>query len=477
MSDSIIMERVSDAMADCFYGELLKSEDFEAFELLVATDARAVGAMALRKCIERFDAELRENMPAKWTVHERASRTLVTLLGTVTFARTVFLDEFGRRRIWADELLGIPPRTRLSACAFLWIASHAAELSYRKTAADFLALTSAAVSHVTVMGVVHREGALLKASGAEFARDGMRTSQDVLFVESDGLWVHLQEGSHREAALPRFLYEQARKTKSFELKIAALYAGKAEVAPGRYKRGGLCLTCADEGADGFWERAWRMLAENYEVGDVERIAVGGDGAEWCGPERVEAKAPAGCAVDYTLDFFHIMKKVARAFPDEGSAKRQWAVNLAVRGKAKQLARMCERIAAKARAGSARDRVADLGSYVANHMEGVRPPKRELGTMEGTNAHVGAARLKGCGRSWSRRGAEAMCLIRCAIMTGRTLVAPPARAWFTERELAAEAASLPRHASQVPMTSGKGWEPPQLPKLLTKNVAIPLSYRS
>ena len=24
---------------------------------------------------------------------------------------------------------------------------------------------------------------------------------------------------------------------------------------------------------------------------------------------------------------------------------------------------------------------------------------------------------------------------------------------------------------------KGWEPPQLPKLLTKNVSIPLSYRS
>ena len=477
MSDSIIMERVAESMADCFYGELLKSEDFEAFELLVATDVRAVGAMALRKCLERFDADLRDNMPAGWSVHERAARTLVTLLGAVTYTRTVFLDQFGRRRILLDELLGIPPRTRLSACAFLWIALHAAELSYRKTAADFLALTSATISHVTVMNVVHREGALLKESGAEFARDGMRTSQDVLFVESDGLWVHLQESSHREAALPRFLYEQARKTKSFELKIAALYAGKAKVAPGRYRRVGLCLTCADEDADGFWERAWRMLVENYEEGDAERIAVGGDGAEWCGPERVEAKAPDGCAVDYTLDFFHIMKKITRAFPDEESAKRQWAVNLAVRGKAKQLARMCERIAAKMGAGSARDKVADLGSYVAGHASGVRPPKRELGTMEGTNAHVGAARLKGCGRSWSRRGAEAMCLVRCAIMTGRALVAPPARAWFTEREVAIAEAALPRSASDVPMTSGKGREAMRPCKPLSKNVTIPLSRRS
>ena len=477
MSDSIIMERVADAAADCLYGELLRTEDLEAFEQIVATDMRAIGAMALRKCIERFDSELRDNTPRGWTVHERAKRTLVTLVGAVTFERTIFLDEFGRRRAWADELLGIPPRIRLSACAFLWVASCAAELSYRKTAAEFAALTSAAISHVTVMNVVRREGALLKESGGEFARDGMRVSQDALFVESDGLWVHLQEREHRGKALPRFLYEQARKTKSFELKIAALYAGKARVAPGRYRRVGLCLTCLDAGADAFWERAWRMLCENYEEEDVERIAVGGDGAEWCGPERVGERAAAGCAVDYTLDFFHVMKKVARAFPDEGSPKREWAENLAVRGKGGQLARMCERVAAKMNSGSARDKVSDLATYVANHVGGVRPPRRELGTMEGTNAHVGAARLKGQGRSWSRVGAEAMCLIRCAIMTGRPLIAPPAPSWFTERELAAEAASLPKSASQVPEASGKGKEYPHRSKPLSKNVTIPLSYRS
>jgi len=477
MTDSIIMERVADAAADCLYGELLKTEDFEAFEFAVATDTRLLASIVLRRCIERFDSELCGNVPRGWSVHEHAERTLVTLVGAVTFERTIFLDEYGRRRAWADELLGIPPRARLSACAFLWVASHAAELSYRKTAAEFAALTSAAISHVTVMNVVHREGALLKESGGEFAREGGKVSQDVLFVESDGLWVHLQEREHREEALPRFLYEQARKAKSFELKIAALYAGKAKVAPGRYKRGGLCLTCLDGDADAFWERAWNMLCENYEEADVERIAVGGDGAEWCGPERVEARAAAGCAVDYTLDFFHIMKKVTRAFPDEGSPKREWAVNLAVRGKAGQLARMCERIAARMKAGSARDKVADLGTYVANHASGVRPPKRELGTMEGTNAHVGAARLKGQGRSWSRAGAEAMCLIRCAVMTGRALVAPPVGQWFDERELAAAAASLPKSASRVPESSGKGWEPPHRPKPLSKNVTIPLSRRS
>lgn len=477
MSDSIIMERVAEAAAECFYGELLKTEDFGAFEALVAADMRVIGAMALRKCLERFDLDLRECAPRGWSAHERASRTLVTLLGVVTFERTIYVDEFGRRRAWLDELLGMPPRSRLSACAFLWVAYRASELSYRKTAAEFAELTSASISHVTVMNVVHREGALLRESGAEFARDGKRISQDALFVESDGLWVHLQEKEHRGKALPRFLYEQARKTRSFELKIAALYAGKAKVAPGRYKRGGLCLTCCDGDADAFWERAWRMLVENYEEGDVGRIAVGGDGADWCGPERVEAKAPAGCAVDFTLDFFHVMKKITRAFPDGESPKSQWAVHLAVRGKGGALARMCSRVAAKMKAGAAKDKVLDLASYAANHASGIRPPRRELGTMEGTNAHVGAARLKGQGRSWSRRGAEAMCLIRCAVMTGRRLVAPPSRSWFTDRELASREATLPASASQVPQSVGRGKEYPHVMGPLTKNVSIPLAARS
>jgi hypothetical protein len=477
MSNPTISKRLSDAAARCFYDGLLGTEDLGAFEALVAGGARALGAGVLRACLERFDSDLRLRPPRGWSARGRESRALVTLLGEVSFERTVFCDEHGRRRLLLDELLGIPPRSRLSPCAFLWVASHAAELSYRKTAAEFAALSGARISHVTVMNVVHREGALLRESGAEFSRGGgARVSQDVLFVESDGLWVHLQEARHRKEALPRFLYEQARKTKSFELKIAALYAGKAEVAPGRLERGGLCLTCLDDGADAFWERAWRMLAENYEEGDVERIAVGGDGAGWCGPERVEAMAPAGCAVDHTLDSFHLMQKVARAFPREGSPEREWAVNLAVRGKGGRLSEMCRRVAASMRPGRARDKVEELASYAAANAASIRPPSRELGTMEGTNAHVGAARLKGQGRSWSRRGAESMCLIRCALTTGRPLVAPPARVWFTAAEAAAAEASLPRSSSQVPQAEGAGWEPPHRAGALGKSVEISLSRR-
>ena len=286
--------------------------------------------------------------------------------------------------------------------------------------------------------------------------------------------MHLQTDTHRREALPRFLYEQARKTQSFELKIAALYAGKLKVAPGRYKRGGLCLTCLDDTPDSFWNRVWNMLCENYEHNDVERIDVGGDGAVWCNADRLDTKVGKDCEVSFTLDLFHIMEKIVRAFPDEESNKRMWAINLLMRGRAKKLCEMCKRIEKKMTSGKAKRKVQDLLKYISEHVYDIKAPTHSMGTMEGTNAHVGAARLKGHGRSWSKAGACAMCLIRCALLTGRKLVAPQASSWFSERELKAKEDAMPQTATDIPSKVGHGQEMPIQSVKLPKGVEIALA---
>ena len=129
------------------------------------------------------------------------------------------------------------------------------------------------------------------------------------------------------------------------------------------------------------------------------------------------------------------------------------------------------------AGGARGKIAELAAYAANHASEIRPPAHELGTIEGTNAHIGAARLKGQGRSWSRRGAEAICLIRCALATGRPLVAPAASPWFTEKQANAAASVVEKRGRRMPETSGRGWEPPHRAQPLGKSVMISLSRRS
>ena len=135
------------------------------------------------------------------------------------------------------------------------------------------------------------------------------------------------------------------------------------------------------------------------------------------------------------------------------------------------------VAAAKGAGGARGKIAELAAYAANHASEIRPPAHELGTIEGTNAHIGAARLKGQGRSWSRRGAEAICLIRCALATGRPLVAPAASPWFTEKQANAAASVVEKRGRRMPETSGRGWEPPHRAQPLGKSVMISLSRRS
>ena len=116
-------------------------------------------------------------------------------------------------------------------------------------------------------------------------------------------------------------------------------------------------------------------------------------------------------------------------------------------------------------------------YVANHADLLRGGG-SLGTMEATNAYVWAKRMKSFGCSWSRRGAANMALVLCRMCAGRPLVAPPKDALFTVAEKSAEAASLAKRgaAAAKQLAVGRGWEPPQRPKLLTKNVAIPLYRR-
>ncbi len=137
--------------------------------------------------------------------------------------------------------------------------------------------------------------------------------------------------------------------------------------------------------------------------------------------------------------------------------------------------MCKRIAETTSDSKTKKKVNELAVYVGEHLAGIRVPTHEMGTMEGTNAHVGAARLKGHGRSWSRRGAESMCLIRCAILTGRDLIAPIANSWFSERELKAKEKTMPKGAGDIPKTVGHGYEPAIQKVKLPKSAAIALRH--
>ena len=445
------------ALADLFAPMLAATEDLDSFEGALSSGIRTLAASAMAASMERFDRSLRRQVPPGWRPHEVAPRTLVTLVGEVTYRRTVYVDAHGCRRAWADELLGIRPRARLSACAFLWLARRSAEVSYRKAAAQFEAMSGARVSHVTAMRCAREEGRLLLAAEPE----GPRLSCEGVRVEVDGLWVALQASSHRDAALPRFLYEQARRRASAELKVASAYAAKAPAGNGRKRRVALSLVASAEEPGAFFARVAAQMAASFDLDDVRRVHYGADGGAWCGPERLASLLPPHARILFRLDPFHVMQAICRAFP-EGRA-REWARHLALKGKGAALSRMAERVAARV-AGPRRERLRCLASYARRFASAIGTRAAPMGTAESTNALI-AARMKGRGMAWSREGAEAMCALRCAVCSGRALIAPAKGAWLTERERAARGCSW--SAACVPYASGSGWEGPRSTRQLRR----------
>ena len=445
------------ALADLFAPMLAATEDLDSFEGALSSGIRTLAASAMAASMERFDRSLRRQVPPGWRPHEVAPRTLVTLVGEVTYRRTVYVDAHGCRRAWADELLGIRPRARLSACAFLWLARRSAEVSYRKAAAQFEAMSGARVSHVTAMRCAREEGGLLLAAEPE----GPRLSCEGVRVEVDGLWVALQASSHRDAALPRFLYEQARRRSSAELKVASAYAAKAPAGNGRKRRVALSLVASAEEPGAFFARVAAQMAASFDLDDVRRVHYGADGGAWCGPERLASLLPPHARILFRLDPFHVMQAICRAFP-EGRA-REWARHLALKGKGAALSRMAERVAARV-AGPRRERLRCLASYARRFASAIGTRAAPMGTAESTNALI-AARMKGRGMAWSREGAEAMCALRCAVCSGRALIAPAKGAWLTERERAARGCSW--SAACVPYASGSGWEGPRSTRQLRR----------
>ena len=80
---------LADAAAAYFLPELLRTEDFDSFESRVASGMRSLAARCVARSIEAYDASLRQSVPRGWELHEVAPRTIITLVGEVTYRRSV----------------------------------------------------------------------------------------------------------------------------------------------------------------------------------------------------------------------------------------------------------------------------------------------------------------------------------------------------------------------------------------------------
>jgi hypothetical protein len=277
----------------------------------------------------------------------------------------------------------------------------------------------------------------------------------VLYVEFDGIHIPLQKSCHSPRQ-PRWVYEQNRFRQSFELKSAVAYAGKDE----KGRRGGVVHFSLDAQPTYFWPMLSARIGSVYDLRDVAQVYSAADAAGWCKNRGLDIGLAAKDCIHH-LDCFHINREVRRAFGGR-TTKATHFISLVSSGRTKRLMRDLQLVINHA---ADKSRYLALQSYLISNMELIKKgPGPSMGTMEGTNAHVYAARMKAWGGAWSRTGAAAMAAVRAQIASGLPLIAPrPDNAVYDDSQIRRKTRYENKRLEQNyerPDSSGRGYEPPQ-----------------
>lgn len=415
-----------DAATKHFQPNLSKCEDFDKFIDYVHREMDEIKTDVVKECIEIFDNELREAVPSDWTVKKRISRSVTCIFGKVKFKRTLFIDQYGRNRYLCDELLGIPKKARFSSDAFLWLIKTVAIMSYGKTAKAFYDMSGCKISKMAIWYMVQKEAELINTYG--YRDNFYKISQESICVESDGIFVALQSPKRRKETINRFLYEQQHTKKSFEIKCGCIYAGKVKDKQ-RTKRINVDLVAGVESPYKFWKNINARINAEYRIEDLKHIYYGSDAGGWCLQQQLDMLPNYDIEVYQTIDRYHVMQAVWKAFPEGKS--QDWLVSLILRRKPEAFIETLDKMLPKIH-GKKKKKVRALRKYISNNIDLVKSDFN-LGTMEATNAYVWAKRMKHIGGAWSVRGGSAMAIILAQIHSKRKLIPPLKNVFFTKQE--------------------------------------------
>lgn len=421
---------------------ITRFEDFGRAEASAHQDVLKALADAMSEALVAFDQRLFVDRPRDWRVKDTRSRSILTEFGEVSFARRIYIDEFGDRRTYLDEILAIRPRRRLSPGAFEALALFGSEIPYERSARVLFRHCADSVSAMTTMGVLRETGDLLEIEAERRRRElfdegllpsASRESEE-LFVEADGIWIALQRARGR----------------GVEVKALCAYEGKSAG-----ERVGVVHHALVGGPKRFWEEGVAHLAGHYSLTSLKRCYTGSDGAGWCTslPDHLH-----GAHVVHKLDPWHVNRAIRTAFPDRGEAR-----GLLELLSAGDIDGLLAEIDSRISRGTCDEKKSGvLATYIRNNRASIEAQAPSMGTMEGTQAHLYAARMKVWGGAWSREGASDMARIRAALASGDRLPVPVREAAFREKDRKRRSSILEKQrygfSYEMVHSDGQGYEP-------------------
>jgi len=352
--------------------------------------------------IEGLDRDLRKSVPAGWRNIGTEDRSIMSSMGWICYQRHIYKDEKGRRRKPVDEILGVERYGRESQQVQEMGAYLACEGTYRRAASQMSWLMKKEVSHSTIQRMVWQVGNRI-ADGEEAERRRVfeggeaiakgKVKAEVLYGESDGVWLHLQR----------------EKRRSVEVRVATLYSGKKLLGKNRYRLADKCsIATLGISGEAWQEHVLKTAHRYYDLEHTRMLISGGDGNQWVRRtfQRFELQQ------EFILDRFHLSRAARRAIGDKVVAQ-EMVNKLRQQGFAAVHQELRQRI--EQASGKEKEKLKQFYRYIDCQQDGLldlshRGYSSELGNLgaiEGNVDKLVIHRMKGRGCCWKLHGARAM----------------------------------------------------------------------
>jgi Uncharacterised protein family (UPF0236) len=372
----------------------ISEEDFDVnrLESRMRAAREQAGRELLVRALEALDEVAVENHPGL-ARQRRVERHLDTTLGHVVFRRWRVKGE-GKTTCLLDRLLGLERHSRASPAVKKRGAELASRMTYREAAALLSEELGTPVSGQSLHGWVQPLGERVEERELS-PRSQSRPAPEVLVVEWDETMLRSQEKGEEK----------------FAVKLGIGYSQKRRVGPKRWALTDKVVYGGVEEPEAFAEHFSARMEGSFQVEQVQRVLVKGDGAEWIS-QGAAAVFPGHV---FQLDRWHVLDRLAQFaghLPRLWQRLRRWVFE----GRVKSLLRSLRfLVGADARSERARQ---ELLGYLTRHaaastaVDRLRPLLTHgTGAMEKNIETVIARRFKRWGMRWTRRGAHRLLKLR------------------------------------------------------------------
>lgn len=317
----------------------------------------------------------------------KVKREIYTIFGLLIFYRTYFRDKRNQEYVYlVDQAVGLESYKRVSGTVAVELVEHAQESSYGESSRH---VTGEAISRQTVMNRVHS----LKNLKIEPAE---KRSVNILHVDADEDHVPLQNGHN--AVVPLIcIYEGVE------------YNGKR----------GRCInphyiSSYGKTTEELWLEAADWIYSSYEIDDIERIYIHGDGGLWI-KEGLNWLPKA----KMVLDKYHLWKSIRSATRKQPEAGK--ALYLAVlNDDRKAFNRIGKQLMKNADSDAEIEKIKECQKYLRNNWKAIKIYREEAcggSCTEGHVSHVLSSRLSSRPMGWSKKGLKQMAELRAYCYSG------------------------------------------------------------